>query len=378
MLFRADIWHVQFVAQLLLGTGYGHLYESPAALMLQTPPSFIISWLVALGVPADAIVPPAERNNPFYNGIYNVFTDDIGYAGARHIALHVPAVRLLFTRRIAEFLRRLAGLLPDGALRLGANITSVARPTADADAQSAPEVLVSYADASSPQHLLRCGALINTAAPTASGSAYLDLDAEERALFASVFANRYYTTALRIEPGLRTGVYGTLPPADAGLFLRQAAAPTAAIDNGTRALDRPVLPVLASLVDRYPYRGDVALLVTASPGAANRPPGVVAAAAPTLAVAYSLSDVATTRAAVARNATRAVSGSTRRGTAEAVFAWDMNPRVHEADARAGWYDRAAQMQGRRRTYHAGGTFTAWTVDKAMRSGVEVAQRYFAA
>ena len=255
------------------------------------------------------------------------------------------------------------------------NITSVERPAADADAQSADDVLVSYADAASPQHLLRCGALLNTAAPTASGSAYLDLDAEERALFASVFTNRYYSTALRIEPGLRTGLYGALPPADAGLFLRQAAAPTAA-SNNMQPLDRPALPVLASLADRYPYRGDVTLLVTATPGAANRPPGVAAAAAPTLAVAYSLSDMATTRAAVARNATRAVSGSTRRGAAEAVFAWDMNPRVREADARAGWYERAAQMQGRRRTYHAGGTFDAWTVDKAMRSGVEVAQRFF--
>ena len=276
--------------------------------------------------------------------------------------------------RTAEFLRRLAGLLPTDALRLRVNITSVERPAADADAQSA-DVLVSYADPSSPQHLLRCGALLNTAAPTASGSAYLDLDAEERALFASVFTNRYYSTALRIEPGLRTGLYGALPPADAGLFLRQAAAPTAA-SNNMQPLDRPALPVLASLADRYPYRGDVTLLVTATPGAANRPPGVAAAAAPTLAVAYSLSDVATTRAAVARNATRAVSGSTRRGAAEAVFAWDMNPRVREADARAGWYERASQMQGRRRTYHAGGTFDAWTVDKAMRSGVEVAQRFF--
>ena len=252
--------------------------------------------------------------------------------------------RLLITSRIAEFLRRLAELLPDGALRLGVNITSVARPAADADAQSAPDVLVSYADASSPQHLLRCGALINTAAPTASGSAYLDLDAEECALFASVFANRYYTTALRIEPGLRTGQYGVLPPADAGLFLRQAAAPTAAVDNGTH-LDRPALPVLASLVDRYPYRGDVVLLATASPGAANRPPGVAAAAAPTLAVAYSLSDVATTRAAVARNATRAVSGSTRRGTAEAVLAWDMNPRVREVGRATSTVTERARCSG---------------------------------
>ena len=259
------------------------------------------------------------------------------------------------------------------------NITSVARPAADA-AAGASDVLLSYADASSRQRLLRCGALVNTAAPTARGSAYLDLDAEERALFASVRVNRYFTSALRIEPGLRTGVYGALPPADAGIFLRQAAAPTADSNStyagGAQLLGRPVLPVLSSLADRYPYRGDVTLLVTATPGAANRPPGAPAAAAPTLAVAYSLSDVPTTRAAVARNATRAVSGSTRRGTAEAVFAWGMNPRVTDADARAGWYERAAQMQGRRRTYHAGGAFTAWTVDKAMRSGVEVAQRYF--
>ena len=73
------------MAQLLLGTGYGHLYENPAALMLHvTPPSLLISGLVALGVPTDAIVPLAERSNPFYNGLYNVFTDDIGYAGAQH------------------------------------------------------------------------------------------------------------------------------------------------------------------------------------------------------------------------------------------------------------------------------------------------------
>ena len=71
------------MALLLLGTGYGHLYENPAALLLHiVSPGQLISLLVTLGVPPEAVVPPAERNNPFYNGVYNVFTDDIGFAGA--------------------------------------------------------------------------------------------------------------------------------------------------------------------------------------------------------------------------------------------------------------------------------------------------------
>ena len=74
---------MQVVAQIMLHTGYGHLYESSAASLLQLlPASFVVAFLVSLGVPPEAIVPPAERNNPFYLGTYNVFTENIGFAGA--------------------------------------------------------------------------------------------------------------------------------------------------------------------------------------------------------------------------------------------------------------------------------------------------------
>jgi hypothetical protein len=257
---------------------------------------------------------------------------------------------------------------------------------------------------------VRCGALVNTAAQTVLNLAYLEPDAEEQRLFVRVRTNSFFSTALTIDPKLLTGIHAVLPPpGNVSVFMRSSAGATDDAPQG-----QPVLPALASIVDPWPYRGDPALIVTVTPGEANRPPGVPFAAAPGLVVAYSYSDSHdVSDADVAANAVRAVSGSTRAAEARRVFAWPLYyPRLRQADLRAGWFEQAERMQGRRATYHAGaavqctdaaavmwmrgvccaarargtylaaarcdagGLFTFWTVDDAMRSGQELVERYF--
>ncbi len=114
-----------------------------------------------------------------------------------------------------------------------------------------------------------------------------------------------------------------------------------------------------------------------SSGAALRPPGVPLSAAPGLVVAVAYSDVEVTADAVAAQAAKSVSGSKRRATAKKVYAWpDYFPRVAEADLRGGWFEQLEGIQGRRRTYHAGGLLTMWTAKEALRSGQELVERHF--
>jgi hypothetical protein len=313
-------------------------------------------------------------------------------------------VRVCGMLETSEFFRRAAAqLLPPGTLRLGANITRVERPAAGATGS----VTIHYTT-TAENVVVRCGALLNTAAQTVPNLAYLAPDAEEQRLFARVRTTRYFSTALVVDPKLQTGGHAVLPPpGNANLFTHS---PAGAVDAGDAPQGQPVLPALASIVDPWPYRGDVTVIGTVTPGEANRPSGVPFSAAPGLAVAYSYSDVDVTEAEVAANATRSVSGSTRAAIARKVFSWPLySPRLREADLRAGWFEQAERMQGRRATYHAGaircvkhhrclrdptahhdamlhhsprmlwdagGLFTFWTVDHAMRSGQELVERYF--
>jgi hypothetical protein len=262
-------------------------------------------------------------------------------------------------------------LLPAGTLRLGVNITTVQRPAAGSDGA----VLIEYTTqgAAAVSTTIRCGALINTAAQTLANLAYLQPDADETRLFARVRTNAFFSTALLVEPKLATDVYLSLPPGDAGF----PAGEESVAGNATRPLGRPVLPLLSSLADQWPYRGNVTVIATMSSGAALRPPGVPLSAAPGLAVAYSYSDVEVTADSVAAQAVKSVSGSSRRATAKKVYAWpDYFPRVAEADLRGGWFEQLEGMQGRRGTYHAGGLLTFWTVEAALLSGQELVERYF--
>jgi hypothetical protein len=261
------------------------------------------------------------------------------------------------TRFDAEVFRRASSqLLPPGTLRLGANITRVERPAAGVTGAVTIHYTTTDGATTAPvQNVVRCGALVNTAAQTLPNLAYLAPDAEEQRLFSRVRTNSYFSTALVVNPKLQTGTYAVLPPpGNATLFTTRAPAGTA--DAGDAPQGQPVLPALASIVDPWPYRGDATFIATVTPGEANRPPGVLFAAAPGLAVAYSYSDVDVTEAEVAANATRSVSGSTRAAIARRVFSWPLySPHLREADLRAGWFEQAERMQGRRATYHAGAT-----------------------
>jgi hypothetical protein len=253
---------------------------------------------------------------------------------------------------------------PAGTLRLGVNITTVQRPAAGSDGA----VLIEYTTQGAAAVLtpVRCGVLINTAAQTLTNLAYMQPDADETRLFARVRTNAFFSTALLVEPKLPTGGYFVLPPGDAGF----PAGEESAAGNATRPMGRPVLPLLSSLADQWPYRGNITLLTTISPGAALRPPGVPFRAAPGLAVAYSYSDVDVTADAVAAQAAKSLSGSKRRATAKKVYAWpDYFPRVAEADLRGGWFEQLEGMQGRRRTYIPRG----WTAHNVERRG-RAAQR----
>ncbi len=265
--------------------------------------------------------------------------------------------RLNFVTRLdaAEVFRRASSQLPPGTLRLGANITRVERPAAGVTGAVTIHYTTADGATTAPvQNVVHCGALVNTAAQTVPNLAYLMPDAEEQRHFARVRTTRFFTTALVVNPKLQTGFHAVLPPpGNSTLFTR---APAGAADAGDAPQGQPVLPALASIVDPWPYRGDVTFIATVTPGEANRPPGVPFAAAPGLAVAYSYSDVNVTEAEVAANATRSVSGSTRTAVARRVFSWPLYyPRLREADLRAGWFEQAERMQGRRTTYHAGAT-----------------------
>jgi hypothetical protein len=79
---------------------------------------------------------------------------------------------------------------------------------------------------------------------------------------------------------------------------------------------------------------------------------------------------------VAATAAAAFTGRNAKATVQQINSFVYYPRVSQADAQSGWYQRLDAMQGRRRTYHAGGLVTFWDVEHAMRSGLDAAQRFF--
>jgi hypothetical protein len=284
-------------------------------------------------------------------------------------------------------------LLPAGVLRLSATITDVTRPAAGA---SGP-VLLSYAQPSpAAPRTLACGALVNTVAQALPNLGFLSLDAQETALFASVFWCRYYSLAMQVTPAapdvpkLANGLYVLPLPVDDGTRRRRPAAPPRAQRPPRRAGffgvaeplpppppdTRPAMPLLSAVVDPYPYRGEVTGFFTVNHGAANRPAGVPRSADPGLVVAYSYTDVPMTVPQVEAVALKQINGTRLRAVVRQTYEHIYYPRLNESETRGGWFARAEAMQGRRGTYHAGGLFTFWDVEHAMRSGLDIVQRFF--
>jgi hypothetical protein len=280
-------------------------------------------------------------------------------------------------------------------LRLSANITDLQRPAAGA----LGPVLLTYAQPSpAAPRTLSCGALVNTVAQALPNLGFLSLDDSETALFSSVFWARYFSLAMQLTPAtpdvpkLAPGMYALPLPADDGSLRRRpprgarprragffsglfgggggGAAPPQPLDN------RPAMPLLSAVVDPYPYRGEVTAFFTVNHGASNRPPGVPWSADPGLVAAYSYTDVPMSIPEVEAVALKALNGTRLRAVVRKTYEHIYYPRVNETELRGGWFARAEAMQGRRATYHAGGLFTFWDVEHAMRSGLGLVQRFF--
>ena len=336
-------------AQVLLNTGYGHLYTTSAASALQyLSPYSLTAGLGGSGIDTSKLITSADLAG--YNHTLYMFKDDVGFA---------------------EVMQRLTRtLLPAGTLRLNVSITSVQRPAADA-APGTP-VVITYSQPGIGTTTVSCGALINSVAQALPNLGFLGLDDVEMLLFSSVLWCRYFTVAMMVKPKLREGMYLLPLPRDEGIYRRVRFSRL----RGDRFEDRPALPLLSAIVDPSPYRGEATSLYSVNHGAANRPPGVPYSADPGLMVAYSYSDVPISAAEVAAKAVQMVNGTLRSASAEAVFEFIYYPRVSESDLKAGWMARADALQGRRNTYHCGGLFTFWDVEGAFRSGFDLVDRFF--
>ena len=336
-------------AQVLLNTGYGHLYTTSAASALQyLSPYSLTAGLGGSGIDTSKLITAADLAG--YNHTLYMFKDDVGFA---------------------EVMQRLTRtLLPAGTLRLNVSITSVQRPAADA-APGTP-VVITYSQPGIGTTTVSCGALINSVAQALPNLGFLGLDDVEMLLFSSVLWCRYFTVAMMVKPKLREGMYLLPLPRDEGIYRRVRFSRL----RGDRFEDRPALPLLSAIVDPSPYRGEATSLYSVNHGAANRPPGVPYSADPGLMVAYSYSDVPISAAEVAAKAVQMVNGTLRSASAEAVFEFIYYPRVSESDLKAGWMARADALQGRRNTYHCGGLFTFWDVEGAFRSGFDLVDRFF--
>ena len=336
-------------AQVLLNTGYGHLYTTSAASALQyLSPYSLTAGLGGSGIDTSKLITASDTGG--YNHTLYMFTDDIGFA---------------------EVMQRLTRtLLPAGTLRVNVSIKSLQRPAADA-APGTP-VVITYTQPGNGATTVRCGALINSVAQALPNLGFLGLDDVETALFRSVLWCRYFTVALMVKPKLREGMYLLPLPRDEGIYRRVRFSRL----RGDHFEDRPALPLLSAIVDPSPYRGEATSLYSVNHGAANRPPGVPYSADPGLMVAYSYSDVPISAAEVAAKAVEMVNGTLRRASAEATFEFIYYPRVSESDLKAGWMARADALQGRRNTFHCGGLFTFWDVQGAFRSGFDLVDRFF--
>lgn len=337
-------------AQVLLQTGYGHLYETSAASALQyLSPYTLLAGLASSGVDTSKLLTAADRLG-FNHSVY-MFDNDVGFA---------------------EVMQRCTRLLPDGTLRLNVAITSMQRPAPDDAAPGSPVTVTYTQTGRAGSTTVRCGALVNTVAQALPNLGFLQLDDVEQALFSRVVWARYFTVAMLVTPKLREGMYVLPLPRDDGTFRRVRLSRL----RGDRFENKPVLPLLSAIVDPSPYRGEVTALYSVNHGSANRPPGVPYSADPGLLVAYSYTDVPMSSAEIAAKAVRMVNGTLRRAQALETFEFIYYPRVGESDLKGGWMERMDALQGRRSTYHAGGLFTFWDVEGAFRSGFDLVDRFF--
>lgn len=101
-------------------------------------------------------------------------------------------------------------------------------------------------------------------------------------------------------------------------------------------------------------------------------------ATPGLGVVYSYSDADVTPEAVSASAVAMLQGDGRHrnATARETLSFIYYPRVRVDDLRAGWFAKLDSMQGYRQTWHAGGLFTFWDVEGALRSGYNIVERFF--
>jgi len=341
-----------FASQFLLQSGYGHAYQTSAASALKyLTPFTLLCTLGTFGVnvsPALTLADRTDATGRVWNSSMYLFDGDAGFM---------------------ELLSRAAALLPAGALRLGANITGVQRPAAGVPGP----VTVSYHQGGVAQ-VVECGQLVVAVPQTVSNLGWLGLDEAEISLFSKVVACNYFTSAVVVSPPLPTGVttFPTPFPSWAALL-----APLARRLGWRSALPQPAAPLVAALSDPFPYRGDATAFWSVVDASTNRPPGVPFSANPGLGVVYSYSDdPATTPAQVAARARTALRGGGRRVDVRATLQHSYYPRVSEAALQAGWFARAAALQGRRSTFFCGGLFSFWDVEEALGSGQDLVALYF--
>jgi hypothetical protein len=310
----------------IIVAGYGHIQTVPAAYALH-------------------VVTPGTLFNP----AWTKFEGDAGFAW--------------FLERVLDTAK-----LPPGALQLGVRITSVARPPPGADG----DVLLSFTDNRGVARAAACSRLLNTAAQTLEGLAFLSPDDAERAVFSKVFANNYATVALTVTPPMPAGIYIPLrvsTPLDlpAALLARLMRRPSIA--------GEAVLTPWSFIANPSPQDGRPTCAELPVAEAFISPPN--ASAPPATLVTYALSDGPLSAAAFAEKA-RAVFAADPRRTVRVgkVFTYAYFPRVAAEHLAGGWPAQLNALQGRRRTYHAGGLLTCWSVESAMRSGRDVAATFF--
>lgn len=212
-------------------------------------------------------------------------------------------------------------------LVLNATVTAVSRPAAGEEEGGGPVLLTYTVAGGGAPATLSCGALLNTAAPTPVGLAYLGgLDTAEAAVFGRVMTNQYTTVAVALDPPLPCSTY--VPSASlAATYLAQPGLVATALAAGaftaaasadgnlsgaswgglqpSAAAGLPDVPAI-SAVDDPALSGWPQSYALVCPGAANRPAwtvGNASAPPPRVAVAYSLSDVPLSAAEFAQRAT---------------------------------------------------------------------------
>ena len=350
-------------AQMLLQTGYGHLYQSSAAqMLLYLSPFVLVAGFASSGVDVSALM-TWDDTQGWQPGLY-AFTDDVGFV---------------------EVLRRLSLTLPTGSLILNASITAVVRPPPGGPGAGGP-VSVTYTqpadDGTATESAVTCGSLLNTVAQALPNLGFLQLDDVESAVFSKVIYARYFTTAVAVTPPTPLGAIIMPLPQDQGVFTHPAGPLTRWWASRVThrqlpgaGITPPAVPWLSALADPYPYTGQVCSAWSTNYGASNRPAGVPYTP-DGLEVAYSYSDVDVNATEVAHEAARTFTRGKYKAEVRKSYAHVYYPRVSEVDARGGWYETLDGLQGRRQTYHAGGMLTFWDVEHALRSGLDAVARFF--